>query len=570
MCTPRSEVNGGLVGARLSLSVVRCLSSADVPIERLWFIGDSECTLASIEKVNSPFGEYFGNRIGEIQSIQAEIETHCVVGEDGEWWFTPSCHNSADRATRADSSPLDVNSTSEWQVGKEYVKKPRPMWPINRDFAERKEECIPQNELLKQFRCIIRHIDAIVPADDEVLAEAPSVGIENLIDPYSTNEWNRIISSTQVLLSWYHKVLVPNSNSTVTLQHANRLWFQSAMPSTVAALNAGRLRELDVREIDGLLVMQGRASAGMHKFFGKNSLPVIMGSTRVAYLIMLEAHCRDHTGRDITLATSRHTAWIVNGKKLAKNITRSCLRCRFLRKRIEMQKMAVLPDILQVPAPPFSNLGIDLLGPIVVKSMTNKRSTMKVWVVLFLCLNVKAISMELAPGYSTDDFLLAYSAHVSQRGIPSFVHSDRGSQLVSAQKDLADDPPKYDWDVIASSTASKGTTWKFAPAGGQWRNGSAEAFVKKFKHSFSHLYGNTRLNYAELNCAVKRIANILNDRPVSAQKSLSSPPDEDLLIPLTPNMLISGHSQSRPPQEYIDVEDPHIRKSFLEELEATW
>ena len=225
--------------------------------------------------------------------------------------------------------------------------------------------------------------------------------------------------------------------------------------------------------------------------------------------------------------------------------------------------------MLQLPAPPFTNIGIDLLGPLKVKSMVNKRAQMKVWVVIFLCLNSKAVSMELAPGYSTEDFLVAYSAHTSQRGTPTYVHSDRGSQLVAAQKDITDDV-KYDWDAISASTESQGTTWNFAPAGGQWRNGSVEAFVKKFKRSFTHLYQNTRLNYAELNTAVKRIANVLNDRPVSAQRSLSSTPDEDFLVPLTPNMLITGRSQAGPPSDYVDVVDPHAQRTFLQELEAAW
>ena len=557
--TPRSELNGALVAARLTLSAVRSLSSAGVPLERIWLIGDSECTLSSLEKVNAPFGEYFGNRIGEIQDFQAQIERYCTVGENGEWWFTQSGHNSADQATRPDSAPDDVDADSVWQSGRPYLKDHRSAWPIDRNFADRKDECIPQNELLKQFRCMIQLTEA-----------SPPTGVEQLIDPYSTNDWNKLLGFTQVMLSWFHKALVPHSNAALILQHSKKLWFHSAMPATIAAVKAGRLRELDIQEIDGLQVVQGRAASGMQKFFGQNSLPVIMGSTRIAYLIMLDAHCMDHTGRDITLAMSRHTAWIVNAKKLSKNIVRNCIRCRFLRKLIETQKMASIPDILQVPAPPFSNIGIDLLGPLVVKSMVNKRASMKVWVVLFLCLNTKAISMELAPGYSTVHFLLAYVAHISQRGAPSFVHSDRGSQLVAAQKDLADDSLKYDWDVISAATASQGTTWKFAPAGGQWRNGSAEAFVKKFKRSFSHLYQNTRLNYSELNCAIKRIANVLNDRPVSAQRTRSFSADEDFLAPLTPNMLITGRNQSTPPRDYVDVDDPHLRKSFLEELEATW
>ena len=146
--------------------------------------------------------------------------------------------------------------------------------------------------------------------------------------------------------------------------------------------------------------------------------------------------------------------------------------------------MAAMPSILQNPSSPFTNIGLDLIGPITVKAMVNKRTYMKVWVVIFVCLNTKAVSMELSPGYSTNDFLLAFSSHVSVRGIPLYVHSDKGSQLVAAHKDLADDPLQYDWDAIAHSTAHEGTTWKFCPAGAQWRNGAAEAFVKKFKLSF--------------------------------------------------------------------------------------
>ena len=206
--------------------------------------------------------------------------------------------------------------------------------------------------------------------------------------------------------------------------------------------------------------------------------------------------------------------------------------------------MASIPDILQVPSPPFTNIGLDLIGPIICKAMVNKKAEMKVWIVVFVCLNCKAVSMELAPGYSTEDFLLAYSNHVSHRGVPSYVHSDRGSQLVAAHEDITDEVLKYDWDAISASTASQGTTWEFAPAGGQWRNGSTEAFVKKFRRSFTHLYQHTKLNYAELNSAAKRISNVLNNRPVSAQRTQSFSEDEDFLTPLTPNMLITGRNWS--------------------------
>ena len=154
---------------------------------------------------------------------------------------------------------------------------------------------------------------------------------------------------------------------------------------------------------------------------------------------------------------------------------------------------------------------------------------MKVWVVIFLCRNVKAVSMELSPGYLTSDFPLAFSSHVSQRGEQCFVHSDKGMQLVAAQQNLVDDLPRYDRDYISSSSAPHVTTWKFTPAGAQWKNGATEDFVKKFKRSFAHMYKHTELNYAELNYAIKRIANVLYDRPVSAKRTKSFSPDEDFL-----------------------------------------
>ena len=186
-------------------------------------------------------------------------------------------------------------------------------------------------------------------------------------------------------------------------QSDKKLLFLSAMVETVSAQASGKLWELDLHTMDGLLVVCGRKSTGLQYYLGSNFLPVIMGPTRVAYLIMIDSHCKDHAGRDITVAMSRH-------EPLSKKIVKQGIRCRYLRKQAEGQKMAVLPDRMQVPSPPFSNIGVDLIGPITVKTMTNKRSTLKVWVAIFVCLNTKAVSMELPPGYSTADFLLAYSS----------------------------------------------------------------------------------------------------------------------------------------------------------------
>ena len=257
------------------------------------------------------------------------------------------------------------------------------------------------------------------------------------------------------------------SNIAQGIVNAKVLWFRTVMKETEEAHQQGKLRKLNLQDKNGMKVVVGRAKEGLRQFFGQNYLPVIMGSTRVAELVMLAAHNLDHLGRDITQANARHEAWIVNAKKLAKRIVNNCLRCRFLRKLLQGQKMSVLPDYVQIQCPPYTNIGLDLTGPITVKSMTNKRATMKIWVVIFLCLNTKSVCMELSPGYSTADFLCAYDLHTSQHGAPGTVHSDRGSQLVAANKELCEHPLNYDWDAIAAATSKDGTKWNFTQSGAQ-------------------------------------------------------------------------------------------------------
>ena len=90
---------------------------------------------------------------------------------------------------------------------------------------------------------------------------------------------------------------------------------------------------------------------------------------------------------------------------------------------------------------------------------------MKVWAVLFVCLNTSSLKIETAPGYSTSDFMIAWRGYTADAGQPSTVHSDPGSQLKKAEKDLNaqlvktekdnKDEHEYDWDRIVSDVGPK-------------------------------------------------------------------------------------------------------------------
>ena len=116
--------------------------------------------------------------------------------------------------------------------------------------------------------------------------------------------------------------------------------FLHAMSDTQDAVKDGKLMSLLVEERDGLIVVIGRASKGINELLGKNYVPVLMRQSRVAFLLMLWAHTRNHDYRDITMSIANSKAWIVGAKRLATSICNGCVRCRFLHRLKVQQKMA--------------------------------------------------------------------------------------------------------------------------------------------------------------------------------------------------------------------------------------
>ena len=287
---------------------------------------------------------------------------------------------------------------------------------------------------------------------------------------------------------------------------------------------------------------------------------------------MLWAHEQDHAGVDTTYTTSMQIAWIVGGRKLARGIKNSCVRCRYLTRKLQGQQMSVLPPYLSKPCPCFTYIAVDLAGPFVCKKEGNSRQTrrntgkIKYWAALFLCLQTKALKIYIIGGLRTEDFLLCWDSFTADHGQPLVAHSDRGTNFIAAAKEGGDtEVPAYDWDKIAGITNGK-TEWKFHPPGAQFRNGSVEVFVKKFKRTLTHKYKNRLMFYLELQTSFKIVASVINSRPIYARYGPRGGDDPDYLSPLTPNMLLTGRANSEVPiRDYNLSDKPLVRVQYVEE-----
>ena len=86
------------------------------------------------------------------------------------------------------------------------------------------------------------------------------------------------------------------------------------------------------------------------------------------------------------------------------------------------------------------------------------------------------------------------------------------------------------------------------------------------------MHKETGLNYAELESLFRRIAAILNSRPISATYgSRQMDAEPDYLEVITPNMLLTGRSaMALPSREFTDESCPLRRLAHRLELERAW
>ena len=99
---------------------------------------------------------------------------------------------------------------------------------------------------------------------------------------------------------------------------------------------------------------------------------------------------------------------------------------------------------------PFQHTGVDFTGHLWIKNVEGEVVTM--YILLFTCLNVRAVHIELVPIMSTHQFVLAFSCFTNVYGIPSHLYSDNAKSFIAGveilPKALVCDEYKANFDVF--------------------------------------------------------------------------------------------------------------------------
>ncbi|XP_044753725.1 uncharacterized protein LOC123313086 [Coccinella septempunctata] len=413
---PRLELQGAVLGCRLSTIISKSL---EIPIHRTYFWTDSTCVLGWIRSDGKKFKQFVAQRIGEIR------EKSCSK----DWNWIPSEQNPADLATREHSTQnLDL-----WLQGPSFLKSSEDTWEVHgvkidieiENSSVMNEECLPS-------RCMVIK----QPIETTVLP-----------DVQRFSKFNRLIKSTATVLRaveiFRYSISKINSaniskEKNITnedMKKALELFIKKSQfdcfGKEIEDLKKGKkidkksvLNSLSVQVKHDLLLLRGRTNLSPE--LNENTKEPIILSAKHRFTRLLIEHYHEkynHQGIETILNELRQKYWILNARSALKSVLKMCNKCKRERSKPAPPLMGQIPDVrLKKGNRAFVNTGMDYFGPIMVKI---GRRTEKRWGVLFTCLAVRAIHLELAHTMTSSSTIQPIMRFTARRGTPEMTLDER-------------------------------------------------------------------------------------------------------------------------------------------------
>ncbi|XP_068224543.1 uncharacterized protein [Palaemon carinicauda] len=529
---PRLELCGAVIACRMRKAIE---DEMTYKFSSVMHITDSSIVRAQIQKESYGFGTFVATRIAEVQS----------KSDPNEWWWIASGLNPADLLTRP-QDPLNVAVVYSWKYGPEFMALPLEVWPISQS------------------------VNCELPDRIHVNLAQYSVDEETIIDASKFNNYNMLIAVTArifniVKVKSFKGVL--KKLEPISLKEAERFWIMQAQKSLPENWKKCFQRLGPFQAEDGTIMVGQRMERWLKHNWNQDSFILLPGKHPFTVLYISYLHRLDHAGVDVTLCKLQSKFWVPSARKIIRSIKRGCILCRKLDAKVEGQRMGQISDERMSPCPAFYHTAVDIFGHFQIKDNVKKRTTGKAYGVIFNCIVTRAVYIDVVDGYDTYSFLKCFRRFTAVHGYPDTVHSDLGSQLVSASKELKSD---NNWNIheITEFGAKEGLKWKFnRSADAAWQNGVSEALIKSVKRSLSMLIGTTILTFSDLQTTFFEIANLMNERPIGIKPGM----DVELGTYLCPNDLLLGRASNKVPSgSWSTSGDTKKRLNFIQNVVDTF
>ena len=536
MTIPRLELSAAVVACRLYAFLAEEL---DMKIDSVTFWTDSAIVLGYIRNESRRFKTFVANRLSEIHDTTTPEQ----------WRHVDTCLNPADIAFSGIEA-CDTQKFDKWFNGPDFLWQSPDKWP-------------------KQFiQTEVTETDLEVKRETRVHATTSDI-VENIVGYFSS--WTKLVQAVAWLLrfkDYFKERFLANSDKcskgrlsvtelrraeSAILAHVQGSYFHDEL----AVLQKGkpvnrnsRLSNLNPVIHDNMIKLNGRTNYTD----GTKWLVILPNNHHVTKLIIRHYHeTYGHVGTQQVLAATREKYWIVKGPSTVKRTIKECFLCRRQSGQPCKQQMAPLLQEQTTPnKPPFSFVGVDFFGPLIVKV---GRSHVKRYGCLFTCLTTRAVHIEIAHSLDTDSFIAAFQRFTSRRGHPEKVFSDNGTNLVAGDRALRESMQQWNQSKIEKHMKWREIEWHFNPPYSSHMGGTWERMIRSTRTILKAIVQEQLLTDEKLLTLMAETERIMNDRPIT---KLSDDPKD--LPALTPNMLLLMRPCQSLPVGVFKKEDSYARR----------
>ena len=546
---PRLELTASTVAVRMD----RILQAElDLPLKPSVYWTDSTSVLKYLRNETSRYHTFVANRVTSIRA----------ASNVAQWRYVNGSLNPADCASRGISAAHFLSSG--WIQGPEFLQQPESEWPKSPEFT------MTQND--PEVKVFTTNVTCV----DEAM---------NTVTKFFTHysDWHRLRKA----VAWILKVKgvlheackekkekkatsgkrnCPTLLSMDDLQKAEMAIIQFCQSmeykDELVSLKKGmvvrknsHIHKLNPIFQDGIIRVGGRLVKSAMPSQAKHP-SILPKDHHVTTLIIRNVHeSVGHSGRNHTLSSLRQKYWIPRAHSAIRKVITKCVHCRRLSGVKGTQFMSDLPEDRLLPdEPPFTNVGIDFFGPFEIK---RGRTMLKRYGVIFTCLNIRAVHLEVAHTLNTDSCINAIRRFVARRGTVKVMRSDNGTNLIRAERELRESIHDLDNLKIHSTLLKKGITWKFNPPAGSHHGGVWERQIRTVRRILGALVLEQTLDEEGLTTLLCEVEAIINDRPIT--KATNDPLD---LEPLTPNHLLLLKGKPFLPPGVFTIENCYAKRRW--------
>ena len=287
----------------------------------------------------------------------------------------------------------------------------------------------------------------------------------------------------------------------------------------------------------GILRSRGRLSKSvLYNYDVLN--PIMLGKDHyLTKLIIQDFHLKcSHLGLQTTINVLRnHGFWITCARQSVKKVISKCITCqKFNNFAFSYPKMTNITKDRMNLVKPFQHTGVDFTSHIFVKDPTTNKCV-KMYILIYTCLNIRAIHLDLLPDMSAQSFLLSFQRFSNIHGICSHLYSDNAKSFTLGGKILEKSLAS---DLFQEHMRVNNIRHIQIPLYSAWVGSTWERMIRVVKSCLYKTVGRAKLTYFELLTSLSCIQNVINARPLTYRSS-----EVDLDV-ISPNSFLKLHGNS--------------------------